>query len=114
MASVLGEVYGSSIAAVKFCSHAIASRETRSRSSLSNRLKILAILAVDIQEVFLRALGLSELDLVQLTCTIVTSDLVRSQRIVDADELADLITCSIVNAVLSKSTRKVEFSSNCF
>ena len=113
MASILGEVHASSIAAVKFCCHAIDSYQTKSRSSLSS-LQLLATLVVDTQEEFLRALGFSELDLLELTCVIVKSDLVRSQRNLDADELADLITCSIVNAVLSKSTRKVECSSSCF
>ena len=58
MASVLGEVHASSIAAVKFCSQAITNREITSRSSLSNRVQLLATLAIDIQEEYLRALRL--------------------------------------------------------
>ncbi len=105
MASVLGEVHASSIAAVKFCSQAITNREITSRSSLSNRVQLLATLAIDIQEEYLRALGLSELDLWQLTCSIVTNDLIRTQRTTDTDALADLITCSVVNALISKQAQ---------
>ncbi len=105
MASVLDEVHANSIAAVKLCCQAIDNREIRSRSCLTNRVQLLATFAIDIQEEFLRALGLSELDLFQLTCSIVTSDLVRSQRIVDTDALADLITCSVVNSLISKQAQ---------
>jgi len=113
MASMLGEVHASSIASVKFCSRAIENREIRSRSCISNRMQLLASLAIDTQEEFLRSMGLSEVDLLQLTCSILRSDLVRSQRTTDTDALADLITCSVVNAILSKAARKVELSSSC-
>lgn len=105
MVSVLGEVHANSIAAVKFCSHAIDRREMSSRSFLSNRAQLLASLAIDSQQEFLRSIGFSEFDLLQLVCSILSNDLIRTQRTTDTDALADLITCSVVNALISKQAQ---------